>query len=68
MYSRSTPKIGALGGKCSRNQDCATGECSAPSADGKSPRYCTKVCDAELGWSCPATMECAETDGAKTAV
>lgn len=64
MYSRSTPKIGALGGKCSRNQDCATGECSAPSADGKSPRYCTKVCDAELGWSCPATMECAETDGA----
>lgn len=64
MYSRATPKVGALGGKCSRNQDCSTGECSAPSADPKAPRYCTKVCDAEVGWSCPATMECVQTDGA----
>ena len=64
MYSKTTPKIGALGGKCSRNQDCSTGECSAPGADPKAPRYCTKVCDPEIGWSCPSTMECVQTDGA----
>ena len=64
MYSRSTPKVGALGGKCTRNQDCATGECSAPSADPKAARYCTKSCDPEVGWACPSTMQCVTTDGA----
>jgi len=64
MYSRATPKVGSLGGKCSRNQDCVSGECSAPGEDPKAPRYCTKVCDPELGWSCPSTMECVKTDGA----
>lgn len=64
MYSKAAPKIGALGGKCSRNQDCSTGECSAPGEDPKSPRYCTKVCDPEVAWTCPSTMECVQTDGA----
>lgn len=60
---RATAKPGQLGGKCTRNQDCFTGECS-PSVDATTPRYCTKTCDPDLGWSCPSTMTCTLSDGA----
>jgi hypothetical protein len=63
IYPQSTPKPGQLGGKCTRNQDCLSGECS-PATDADTPRYCTKVCDPELGWSCPANMDCQMSDGA----
>lgn len=62
IYPRSTPKIGQLGGKCTRNQDCVTGECSA-AGDISTPRYCTKTCDPKVAWTCPATMECVMSDG-----
>jgi hypothetical protein len=64
MYSKGTPKPGTFGGKCTRNQDCGSGECSAPTEDPKATRYCTKVCDPALGWACPSSMECVQTDGA----
>ena len=62
-YPQSKPKVGQLGGKCSRNQDCLTGDCS-PATDATTPRYCTKECDPALGWTCPATMDCQLSDGA----
>lgn len=63
MYPRTAPKIGQLGGKCTRNQDCFSGECS-PAVDASTPRYCTKLCDPAVAWACPATMDCIMTDGA----
>ncbi|MCS6912989.1 MAG: matrixin family metalloprotease [Myxococcales bacterium] len=65
MVQRTEPKIGQLGGRCTRNQDCYSGECSPSSPeDPMAPRYCTKVCDPHLAWSCPAHMVCVETEGA----
>lgn len=63
IVPRTTPKVGQLGGKCTRNQDCATGECS-PATEANLPRYCTRVCEPEVAWSCPATMACVNSDGA----
>lgn len=63
IYPQSKPKVGQLGGKCTRNQDCLSGACSPASDDGM-PRYCTKECDPALAWSCPANMECQLSDGA----
>lgn len=61
MFPRSTAKPGQLGGKCTRKEDCFTGECS-PFVDVQTPRYCTKVCDPATAWACPSTMTCSETD------
>lgn len=61
MFPRSSPKPGQLGGKCTRKEDCFTGECS-PFIDVQTPRYCTKVCDPATAWACPSTMACTETD------
>jgi len=61
MFPRSSPKPGQLGGKCTRKEDCFTGECS-PFVDVQTPRYCTKVCDPATAWACPSTMACTETD------
>lgn len=63
IYPQSKPKVGQLGGKCTRNQDCLSGACS-PATDDSAPRYCTKECDPALAWSCPANMDCQLSDGA----
>ncbi|HRI51820.1 MAG TPA: hypothetical protein PLW65_16705 [Pseudomonadota bacterium] len=63
IYPQSKPKVGQLGGKCTRNQDCLSGACS-PATDDSAPRYCTKECDPAIGWSCPANMDCQLSDGA----
>lgn len=61
MFPRSAAKPGQLGGKCTRKEDCFTGECS-PFVDVQTPRYCTKTCDPAVAWACPSTMACSETD------
>lgn len=63
IYPRSAPKLGQLGGKCSKKEDCFTGECS-PYVDLATPRYCTRSCDPEVAWSCPSTMACQSADTA----
>jgi len=63
MWSRATPKLGQVGGKCSRKEDCFSGECS-PFIDAKTPRYCTRGCDPEAAWSCPSSMSCTMADTA----
>ncbi len=62
-YPQTKPKVGQLGAKCNRNQDCISGDCS-PATDATTPRYCTKECDAAIGWSCPSTMDCQMSEGA----
>jgi len=63
IYPQSKPKVGQLGGKCTRNQDCLSGDCSA-ATDINTPRYCTKECDPAIGWTCPSNMDCQMSDGA----
>ena len=63
--AKTTTKIGALGGKCSRNQDCSTGEMQrtgllirkrrATAPKSAIPRSAGRVA---------STMECVQTDGA----
>lgn len=63
LYSSEAPKIGQLGSKCMRKEDCFTGECS-PLVNTTTTRYCTKSCDPELAWSCPSNMACSLADTA----
>lgn len=65
LVMTSSPKPGQLGGKCTRNQDCFIGtDCSlADPKDPAAPRYCTKVCDPDVAYSCPVNMVCQMTDG-----
>jgi hypothetical protein len=57
------PKIGQLGAKCGRKEDCFTGLCSPPDAvNAAGSRYCTRQCDPEMAWSCPSRMACKLAD------
>lgn len=63
IYPRTAAKAGQLGGKCSKKEDCFTGECS-PYVDISTPRYCTRSCDPDVAWTCPSTMACQMSDTA----
>ncbi len=56
-YKRTPAKNGQFGGKCTSDKSCFTGLCS-PFVDDQTPRYCTKVCDPEVAWSCMSGMNC----------
>lgn len=64
--ARGTPEARQLGARCSRTADCDTGlECSpASESDPLAPRYCTRECDGQVAWACPADMVCQSTTGA----